>query len=86
MKHTMRCASLSGMAGLMLALPASAHPGHGESGMLAVLLHVLTEPDHLLALLALPALLAAVLWRWRRRRERKRAAPSAGSGLPARFF
>ena len=86
MKHTMRCAGLSGLAGLVLALPASAHPGHVDGGAMAVLRHVLTEPDHLLALLALPALLAAVLWRWRRRRERKRGAPSAGSGLPARFL
>ena len=40
-------------AGSMLALPALAHPGHGvESGFAAGLLHPLTGPDHLLALLA----------------------------------
>jgi urease accessory protein len=40
-------------AGLALALPAAAHPGHGvETGFLAGLLHPLTGLDHLLALLA----------------------------------
>lgn len=40
-------------AALALALPAAAHPGHGvETGFLAGLLHPLTGPDHLLALLA----------------------------------
>jgi urease accessory protein len=53
MKHTMRCAAVAGVAGLFLALPAAAHPGHGESGMMAGLLHPVTGLDHLLALLAL---------------------------------
>lgn len=40
-------------AGLALALPAAAHPGHGaDSGFLAGLLHPVTGIDHLLALLA----------------------------------
>jgi len=39
--------------GLLLALPAAAHPGHGlESGFAAGLLHPVTGIDHLLALLA----------------------------------
>jgi len=46
-----RCGVL--LAGLALALPAAAHPGHGvESGFLAGLLHPLSGIDHLLALLA----------------------------------
>jgi urease accessory protein len=44
------------LAGLTLALPACAHPGHLETGLhagfAAGLLHPLTGPDHLLALLA----------------------------------
>ncbi len=40
-------------AGLALALPAAAHPGHGlESGFVAGFLHPLGGLDHLLALLA----------------------------------
>jgi urease accessory protein len=40
-------------AGLALALPAAAHPGHGaDSGFLAGLLHPVSGIDHLLALLA----------------------------------
>jgi len=40
-------------AGLALALPAAAHPGHGAgSGFLAGLLHPVSGIDHLLALLA----------------------------------
>ena len=31
---------------------AWAHPGHGEPGATTTLLHLLTEPDHLLAILA----------------------------------
>ncbi|MEW7849835.1 HupE/UreJ family protein [Massilia aurea] len=39
--------------GLLLALPAAAHPGHGpESGFVSGLLHPMTGIDHLLALLA----------------------------------
>jgi urease accessory protein len=54
MKTTTRCAAcLGGLAVLMLALPAAAHPGHEESGLAAGLLHPLTGLDHLLALLAL---------------------------------
>lgn len=52
MKHTMRYAAAAGLAGLVLALPAAAHPGHGEGGLAAGLLHPLTGLDHLLALLA----------------------------------
>lgn len=40
------------LAGLAVALPAAAHPGHPDSGFTAGLLHPLTGLDHLLALLA----------------------------------
>jgi urease accessory protein len=40
------------LAGLAVALPAAAHPGHAETGFAAGLLHPLTGLDHLLALLA----------------------------------
>jgi urease accessory protein len=46
-------AGLAALAGMMLALPAAAHPGHVDgSGLAAGLLHPLTGLDHLLALLA----------------------------------
>lgn len=48
----------------LFATTAQAHPGHG----IADLWHLLTEPDHL-ALLLLPAAIAAGLW-WRSRRKR----------------
>ena len=40
------------LAGLAVALPACAHPGHPDSGFTTGLLHPLTGLDHLLALLA----------------------------------
>ncbi len=44
---------VAALAGLAVALPAMAHPGHAvESGFTAGLLHPLTGLDHLLALLA----------------------------------
>ena len=43
---------------------AQAHPGHA----VADLWHLLTEPDHL-AMLLIPAMIAAGLW-WRSRRGR----------------
>jgi urease accessory protein len=53
MKPAMRYAAPSGLASLMLALPAAAHPGHDAvTGLAAGLLHPLTGMDHLLALLA----------------------------------
>jgi urease accessory protein len=53
MKHATRNAALAGLTILTLALPAAAHPGHGgEAGFAAGLLHPLTGPDHLLALVA----------------------------------
>jgi len=53
MKKAMRFAVAAGAAGLVTALPALAHPGHGgESGFGAGMLHPLTGLDHLLALLA----------------------------------
>ena len=39
-------------AALAVALPAAAHPGHADNSFGAGLLHPLTGPDHLLALLA----------------------------------
>lgn len=47
---------MAALAGLALALPAAAHPGHGvETGFLAGLLHPWSGIDHLLALLAVGA-------------------------------
>jgi urease accessory protein len=43
---------LAALAALAFSLPAMAHPGHGESGFAAGVLHPLTGLDHLLALLA----------------------------------
>jgi urease accessory protein len=40
------------LAGMAIAVPAAAHPGHTETGFAAGLLHPLTGLDHLLALLA----------------------------------
>jgi urease accessory protein len=52
MKIAMRYMA-AGIAGLTMALPALAHPGHGgESGFAAGMLHPLSGLDHLLALLA----------------------------------
>lgn len=50
MNKTTQC--LMALGGLALSLPAAAHPGHGDTGFLAGLLHPLTGLDHLLALLA----------------------------------
>jgi urease accessory protein len=47
-----RTARLAGLAALFVAPLAGAHPGHAEAGLGAGLLHPLTGPDHLLALLA----------------------------------
>jgi len=57
----MRCA---GLILLLLAGAARAHPGHGA----AELIHLLTEPDHLAALL-LP-LVIGLAWLLRRRLKR----------------
>ncbi len=37
---------------LTAATPAFAHPGHGDSGLLNGMLHPITGPDHILAMLA----------------------------------
>jgi urease accessory protein len=47
-----RAAIALALAGLTLALPVAAHPGHPDTGFGAGLLHPLTGLDHLLALLA----------------------------------
>lgn len=55
MMTTMRRGALMAvtLAGLMVALPVAAHPGHApDSGFVSGLLHPLTGIDHLLALLA----------------------------------
>jgi urease accessory protein len=44
--------AVAAVAGLAVALPAFAHPGHAGSGFTAGLLHPLTGLEHLLALLA----------------------------------
>jgi len=76
MKHTTRCAALlAGLLGLAVALPAAAHPGHGDSGLAAGLLHPITGLDHLLALLALG------LWS-----RQQRHAPHLPTVLPCAFL
>ena len=61
-----------------LAAPAAwAHAGHHDEGLLATLLHTVTQHDHLIGVVALVILLAAVQgWRGRRptgiQRERRR--------------
>ena len=64
-------------AGLILVLYAGgalAHPNHGAGGWLsAELLHLLSEPDHLAAILAPLILgLAWIAWRLIRRLSRNR--------------
>lgn len=59
---------------ILLALPAAAHPGHGEgSGLAAGLLHPLTGIDHVAAMLAI-GLWAAMIG--------GRAALAIGAALP----
>jgi hypothetical protein len=49
------------IAGLVLSAPALAHPGHGW-------MHLVSEPDHVAALLA--PLVVAIAWLiWRRARR-----------------
>ena len=67
---------------LLLCAPVSsalAHPNHAGGGPLATgLLHLLTQPDHLLALLLPFALIGAITAVRRRRRL------AAGAARPAR--
>lgn len=57
----------------LLPAAASAHEGHhGQMSALAVARHVLTQPDHLLAIGGLCALAAAFAWSLQRRPARIR--------------
>ena len=59
---------------LVLASGAAlAHPGHGEAGANTTLLHLLTEPDHLLALLAVVGVGIAAVAAGRGERDSRRA-------------
>jgi hydrogenase/urease accessory protein HupE len=54
------------------ALPASAHEGHHEQLPLAAALrHLLSEPDHQLAVAALVIVTVAGGWSWRRAKARR---------------
>jgi hydrogenase/urease accessory protein HupE len=61
------------MPALLWTGAALAHPGHGSGGWLsASLQHLLSEPDHLAALLGpLVAGVGVVAWRLARRRRGK---------------
>lgn len=59
---------------LTAASPAAAHPGHGTSGSEASPTHYVTEPVHLLFLVAALALgLAAAAWMTRKSLSHRRA-------------
>ncbi len=58
---------LISIAGLLTAAPAVwAHPSLFEGGPVASLLHLLTQPDHLLILAGL-GLVVGIVWRIRRK-------------------
>ena len=50
---------------------ALAHPNHAEAGTTTTFLHLLTQPDHLLALLAAIAVGVGAVADLRRRSDRK---------------
>jgi hypothetical protein len=56
-----------------VALPAAAHPGHGDPG-LDGWLHLLSEPRHAVALMAAIALCTAIALLGQRRRAQRTAA------------
>ena len=58
---------------LVTALPAAAHPGHGDPG-LDGWLHLVSEPRHAVALMAAIALCTAIALLGQRRRASLRAA------------
>ncbi len=61
------------LAFLAAIQPAAAHPDHGSAGRGAPgMLHLLTEPDHLLPLAAVAGMIAAIAWRVRCARARRR--------------
>jgi hydrogenase/urease accessory protein HupE len=64
---------LAAAALLGVALPAAAHPGHGDPGQ-GGWLHLLAEPRHAVALMAAIALCAAIGLLGQRRRASLRAA------------
>jgi hypothetical protein len=60
-------------ASLLVAMPAGAHPGHGDPG-LDGWLHLLAEPLHAVSIMAAIALCTAIALLGRRRRAALRAA------------
>ncbi|WP_430424975.1 HupE/UreJ family protein [Phenylobacterium sp.] len=57
----------------LTATPALAHEGHHETLTLAEQArHLLTQPDHILALAGLVVLAVAGAWQWRRAQARAR--------------
>jgi urease accessory protein len=64
-----RSLGLAGVAGgaavLFTATPAAAHTGRGAGGLLDGLLHPITGPDHLLAMLSVGVVAALSASRWR---------------------
>ena len=57
---------------LMMATPALAHEGHHETLTAAEQArHLLTQPDHMLALAGLVVLAVTGGWFWRRAKARK---------------
>lgn len=56
-----------------LAAPALAHPGHHETISLAEQArHLVTQPDHILALAGVVVLAVVGTWQWRRVRAKAR--------------
>jgi hypothetical protein len=54
---------------IAMALPASAHPGHGPDGGAYSLAHHLSEPVHVAGILALLVVVGGCVWLAERRRS-----------------
>jgi hydrogenase/urease accessory protein HupE len=65
--------AVAGLAATVVAaLPASAHEGHHEQmPMMQALRHLVSEPDHQIAVAALVVLAVIAGWSWRRAKARK---------------
>jgi hydrogenase/urease accessory protein HupE len=61
-------------AALCAALPAAAHPGHGDGSLGSGVLHYLSEPSHTVALMAAIAVCVAIGLLGARRRTALRVA------------
>lgn len=73
MRTLRRLSLLPGAALALVAIPALAHEGHHETLSLAEQArHLLTEPDHILALAGFAVLVATGGWAWRAARARAR--------------